>query len=51
MSEKKRLIAEKEGKIVDPIGRKPSKKFTTVGISLACSLIIIAWVLFIKYSI
>lgn len=42
---------EREGKIGHPIGREPAKAFTAVGISLLCALVIIAWVLFIKYSI
>lgn len=42
---------EREGKFGDPIGRRPAKVFTVVGVSLGSSLIIIAWVLFIRYSI
>ena len=42
---------ERDDKIGDPIGRQPAKTFTAIGIGLLCSLIIIAWVLFIKYSI
>ncbi|KAH7311536.1 major facilitator superfamily domain-containing protein [Stachybotrys elegans] len=51
MSEKKRLVAEQNGSLPEPIGRRPSKVFTRVGFTLACSLIITAWVLFILYSI
>ncbi|KAH8898638.1 MFS general substrate transporter [Thozetella sp. PMI_491] len=51
MSEKKRVDMEREGTLQDPIGRKPAKVFTTVGIALLSSLVVIAWVLFIKYSI
>lgn len=51
MSEKKRLVIEHEGKLGDPIGRKPAKSFTIVGVSLLFSLVVIAWVLFIKYSL
>ena len=50
-SEKKRMELERENKIGNPIGRQPGKTFTAVGIALLCSLVIIAWVLFIKYSI
>lgn len=45
------MALEQEGKLGDPIGRKPAKTFTIVGLSLITSLIIIAWVLFIRYSI
>ncbi|KAK1623558.1 hypothetical protein BDP81DRAFT_475555 [Colletotrichum phormii] len=51
INNKKRMKLEKEGKLEDCVGRKPSKGYTTAGIGLVCSLIIIAWVLFIKYSI
>lgn len=51
ISEKKRMRLERDGKIGSPIGREPAKVFTVVGFTLLCSLIIIAWVLFIKYSI
>lgn len=51
MSEKKRLVIEHEGKLGEPIGRKPAKVFTITGISLLCSLVVTAWVLFIKYSL
>ncbi|ETS83876.1 hypothetical protein PFICI_05752 [Pestalotiopsis fici W106-1] len=51
MSEKKRMNAEANNELGDPVGRKPSAKFTLVGIVLLCSTIIVAWVLFIKYSI
>ncbi|KAF4458605.1 major facilitator superfamily transporter [Fusarium albosuccineum] len=51
MSEKKRMEVERQGKLGDPIGRKPGKTFTVVGLALISSLIVIAWVLFVKYSI
>ncbi|KAJ3961420.1 hypothetical protein N0V92_001917 [Colletotrichum tropicale] len=51
ISNKKRMDIEKEGKLGDLVGRRPARSFTAVGIALVCSLIIIAWVLFIKYSI
>ncbi|KAL2670216.1 hypothetical protein Neosp_014683 [[Neocosmospora] mangrovei] len=51
MSEKKRLVVEKAGELGAPVGRKPAKSFTFVGIGLLCSMIIISWVLFIRYSI
>ncbi|KAI0170281.1 major facilitator superfamily domain-containing protein [Pestalotiopsis sp. NC0098] len=51
MSEKKRMSAEANNELGEPLGRKPSKLFTVVGMSLLCAIIIVAWVLFIKYSI
>ncbi|KAH7174100.1 uncharacterized protein B0J16DRAFT_325580 [Fusarium flagelliforme] len=51
MSEKKRMQIEREGKLGKPIGRKTAKVATIIGVSLVCAMIIIAWVLFIKYSI
>ena len=51
MSEKKRLIAEEENTLGDPVGRNPSNIFTGVGIGLLCTLVVVAWVLFIRYSI
>ncbi|KAH6661798.1 major facilitator superfamily domain-containing protein [Plectosphaerella plurivora] len=51
MSEKKRHIMEDESKLGKPIGRKPSKVFSITGLSLLTSLVIVAWVLFIRYSI
>jgi hypothetical protein len=51
MSEKKRMEIEREGKLGKPIGRKPAKMATVIGVTLVCAMIIIAWVLFIKYSI
>lgn len=42
---------ERESKLGDPVGRKPSKAFTAAGTTLLCSMVIIVWVLFIKYSI
>lgn len=51
MSEKKRMQIEQEGKLGKPIGRKPAKVATIIGISLVCAMVIVAWVLFIKYSI
>ncbi|KAK2738354.1 major facilitator superfamily transporter [Colletotrichum kahawae] len=51
ISNKKRMDIAKEGKLGDLVGRRPARSFTAVGIALVCSLIIVAWVLFIKYSI
>ncbi|KAK6209139.1 hypothetical protein LQW54_006593 [Pestalotiopsis sp. IQ-011] len=51
MSEKKRMSAEANNELGEPLGRKPSKLFTVLGMSLLCAIIIVAWVLFIKYSI
>ncbi|KAM0229892.1 hypothetical protein ACHAPO_009614 [Fusarium lateritium] len=51
MSEKKRMQMEQEGTLGKPIGRKPAKVATIIGIALVCAMIVIAWVLFIKYSI
>jgi hypothetical protein len=51
MSEKKRMEMEREGKLGKPIGRKLAKVVTVIGIDLVCAMIVIAWVLFIKYSI
>ncbi|RSL94354.1 hypothetical protein CDV31_014342 [Fusarium ambrosium] len=51
MSEKRRLVVEKAGELGAPVGRKPAKYFTFVGIGLLCSMIVISWVLFIRYSI
>ncbi|KAF9876776.1 major facilitator superfamily transporter [Colletotrichum karsti] len=51
ISNKKRMEIEQEGKLGDLVGRRPARPYTAVGIALVCSLIIIAWVLFIKYSI
>ncbi|KAM6506628.1 hypothetical protein FSOLCH5_013601 [Fusarium solani] len=50
-SEKKRLVVEKAGELGAPVGRKPAKPFTFVGTVLLCSMIIVSWVLFIRYSI
>ncbi|KAM0321643.1 hypothetical protein ACHAQA_009999 [Verticillium albo-atrum] len=50
MSEKKRMVLERDDKLGEPVGRKPSKSFTIIGITLLCSLVIVAWVLFIRYS-
>ncbi|KAH8658312.1 major facilitator superfamily domain-containing protein [Xylariales sp. PMI_506] len=51
MSEKKRMALEQKGQLMDIIGRKPAKGFTIFGLTLCASLIVIAWVLFIKFSI
>lgn len=51
MSERRRLVLEQEGKLEDPIGRKPSKMFTITGIALAMAMIIIGWILFIRYTL
>ncbi|KAF7548504.1 hypothetical protein G7Z17_g7008 [Cylindrodendrum hubeiense] len=51
MSEKKRKVLEQEGKLNATIGHKPEKIHTAVGLSLLCCLVVIAWVLFILYSL
>ncbi|KAF4126952.1 Major Facilitator Superfamily [Geosmithia morbida] len=51
MSEKKRMMLEEEGKLQEPVGRKPHRIFTIVGISIAASMIIVGWVLFIRYTL
>ena len=51
MSETKRMAVEKAGKLGDPIGRKPSKNFTAFGLAILSSLVVVAWVLFIRYSL
>lgn len=51
MSEKKRLVMEKQGKLEDLPGRRPSKKMTYTGLFTLFCLVVIAWVLFIKYSL
>ncbi|KPM41707.1 hypothetical protein AK830_g4865 [Neonectria ditissima] len=51
MGEKKRMSLEQEGELGDPVGRKPAKTFTVVGLTLMSCLIVIAWVLFIRYSL
>lgn len=45
------MALEKAGELGDPVGRKPRKAFTTFGLSMLVSVIIIAWVLFILYSL
>lgn len=50
-SQKKRVALEGEGKLDNLVGRKPAKPFTVVGLSILASLVIVAWVLFIKYSL
>ena len=51
MSEKRRLAVERDGLLGDPVGRKPASLATRGGVGLLSAMIIIAWVLFIKYSI
>ncbi|KAH6970942.1 major facilitator superfamily domain-containing protein [Ilyonectria sp. MPI-CAGE-AT-0026] len=51
ISEKKRKELEQDGKINETIGHKPGKVFTIAGLSLLCCLVVIAWVLFILYSL
>jgi hypothetical protein len=51
MSERKRLVLEQEGKLEEPIGRKPSHGFTILGLVLALAMIVIGWVLFIRYTL
>ncbi|SPO01777.1 uncharacterized protein DNG_04450 [Cephalotrichum gorgonifer] len=43
MSEKKRLVSEQENTLEDPIGRKPAKVFTVVGIGLLATAIMFAF--------
>jgi hypothetical protein len=51
MSERKRKRLEQEDELPELVGRKPAKMATYLGVSLLCCMIIIAWVLFIKYSL
>lgn len=51
MSEKRRIVLEQDGRLDDPVGRKPSKVFTTVGLTLAVAMIVIGWALFIRYTL
>lgn len=51
MSETKRVKLEDNGELRSPIGRKPAKVATTVGLILTLCMIVVAWVLFIKYSL
>lgn len=45
------MVIEKEGKLGELIGRRPSRAFTVFGLTLMSCLVVIAWVLFIKYSL
>lgn len=51
MSERRRLALEQEGKLDEPVGRKPLEAFTVGGIMIAVSMIITGWVLFIRYTL
>ncbi|KAK4940849.1 hypothetical protein LTR10_019121 [Elasticomyces elasticus] len=51
MSETKRMSIEKAGRLEDPIGRKPAKAFTAAGLTILGSLVVVAWILFIRYSL
>lgn len=51
MSERKRKRLEQEDELPELVGRKPVKLSTCLGMTLLCCMIIIAWVLFIKYSL
>ncbi len=51
MSEKKRMKLEKAGKLGILVGRRPQKWFTVVGSSILFALVVVAWVVFIKYSL
>lgn len=51
MSERKRKRLEDQDELPELLGRKSSKVATYCGIAVLLSMIIIAWVLFIKYSL
>lgn len=51
MSETKRKRLEDQDELPELVGRKSSKAATYCGIAILLSMIIIAWVLFIKYSL
>lgn len=51
MSERKRKRLEDQDELPELLGRKSSKAATYCGIAILLSMIIIAWVLFIKYSL
>lgn len=51
MSERKRKRLEDREELPELAGRKASKLATYCGIGILLSMIIIAWVLFIKYSL
>ncbi|GAA5915230.1 hypothetical protein JCM6882_003377 [Rhodosporidiobolus microsporus] len=51
MSERKRKPLEEEGKLENLVGRQPARFSTTLGLSIYASLIIISYVLFIKFSL
>lgn len=50
-SQKKRVSLEQQGKLDNLVGRRPSKPFTIAGLTILASLVVVAWVLFIKYSL
>ena len=51
MSEPKRKDLHKRGELKDLSGRQPRNVLTIVGLSVLLSSGIVAWVLYIKYSI
>lgn len=51
MSERKRKRLEGNDELPELVGRKPATIATRVGLALLASMIVIAWVLFIKYSL
>lgn len=51
MSERRRFALEAEGLTLQSIGRKPAKFATRFGLTFCVCLIIIAWVLFVMFSL
>lgn len=51
MSEKKRQTLEEEGELENLVGHRPAKSTTTIGVAMLLSLIVIAYVLFIMFSL
>lgn len=51
MSERKRKHLEDSEELPELVGRKPARLASRMGLSLLTSMIVIAWVLFIKYSL
>lgn len=51
MSEKKRQTLEEEGELENLVGHRPAKSTTAIGVATLLSLIVIAYVLFIMFSL
>lgn len=51
MSERKRKRLEDSEELPELVGRQPARLATRLGLAILLSMIIIAWVLFIKYSL